>query len=327
MYISHIRNEGDSLLEAFDEFLTITREAKVAGEIYHLKASGRGNWPKLDTLFQRIKEARGQGLRITADMYTYHACSTGLDATMPPWVQEGGHQAWMQRLRDPVVRARVRKEMNEPGAAWENVYLGSGGPEGILLIGFKQEHLKPLTGRSLAEVAGMRGQRPEEAAMDLLVEDDGRISAVFFSMSEDDVRKGIRQPWVSFCSDGGSISAEGVFLKRNRHPRTYGAFARLLGKYVREEKLIPLEEAIRRLTSLPASNLRIERRGRLTPGYLADVVVFDPATIQDHATFEKPHQYATGVVHVLVNAVQVLQDGEHTGAMPGRVVRGPGWRR
>jgi N-acyl-D-amino-acid deacylase len=327
MYISHMRNEGDSLLEAFDEFLTIVREANVAGEIYHLKASGQANWPKLETLIQRIEMARGQGLRITADMYTYHACSTGLDSTMPPWVQEGGHQAWMRRLRDPDVRARLRKEMNEPNTAWENLYYGSGGPGGILLVGFKQEKLKPLTGKSLAEVAAIRGQRPEDVAMDLLVEDDSRISAVFFSMSEDNVRSGIRQPWVSFGSDGGSISAEGVFLKRNRHPRTYGTFARLLGKYVGEEKLILLEEAIRRLTSLPASNLRIARRGRLAPGYLADVVVFDPATIQDHATFDRPHQYATGVVHVLVNGVQVLRDGEHTGAMPGRVVRGPGWQR
>jgi N-acyl-D-amino-acid deacylase len=325
MYISHIRNEADTLLEAFDEFLTIAREANIAAEIYHLKASGRSNFGKLDALFERIERARGQGLAITADMYTYNASSTGLDAIMPPWVQEGGHRAWVERLKDPAVRARVRKEMNEPGLDWDNGYLTAGGPEGILLIGFKQDHLKPLTGKSLAEVAAARGKPAEEVAMDLVVEDDSRVASVFFSMSEDNIRKQIRQPWMSFCSDGGSISAEGVFLKRNRHPRTYGAFARLLGKYVRDEKLIPLEEAIRRLTSLPATNLKLQGRGLLAPGHFADVVVFDPAAIRDNATFDRPHQYATGVVHVFVNGQQVIRDGEHTGALPGRVVRGPGW--
>ncbi|HOM50316.1 MAG TPA: D-aminoacylase [Phycisphaerae bacterium] len=326
MYISHIRNEADTLLEAFDEFLTIAREASIAAEIYHLKASGQYNWNKLDALIERIERARKQGLAITADMYTYHASSTGLDAIMPPWVQEGGHRAWIERLKDPATRARVRKEMNEPGRDWDNGYLSAGGPEGILLIGFKQDALKPLTGKSLAEVAAARGKPPEEVAMDLVIEDDSRVAAVFFSMSEDNIRKQIRQPWMSFCSDGGSISAEGVFLKRNRHPRTYGTFARLLGKYVRDEKLIPLEEAIRRLTSLPAANLKLRNRGRLAPEYFADVVVFDPVTVRDNATFDRPHQYATGVAHVFVNGEQVIRDGEHTGALPGRVVRGPGWR-
>jgi N-acyl-D-amino-acid deacylase len=326
MYISHIRNEADCLLEAFDEFLTIAREANIAAEVYHLKASGRSNWHRLDALIEAIEQARAAGLRITADMYNYHASATGLDAIMPPWVQEGGHRAWVERLKDPAVRARVKREMNEPSTAWDNGYVTAGGPEGILLIGFKQEHLKLLTGKSLAQVAAMRGTPPEETAMDLVIEDDYRINAVFFSMSEDNLRKQIRLPWMSFCSDCGSISAEGVFLKRNRHPRTYGSFARLLGKYVRDEKLIPLEEAIRRLTSFPAENLKIRQRGRLAPGCFADVVAFDPATIRDNATFDKPHQYATGVAHVFVNGVPVLKDGEHTGAKPGRVVRGPGWR-
>jgi len=326
MYISHIRNEADNLLEAFDELVTIARQANVPAEVYHLKASGRDNWSKLDDLFERIERARAGGLAITADMYTYHASSTGLDAVMPPWVQEGGHRAWVQRLKEPAVRARVKREMNEKSTAWDNGFISSGGPQNILLVGFKQDRLRHLTGQSLAQVAALRGQPPEDAAMDLVIEDDSRVQSVFFSMSEDNIRRQIRQPWMSFCSDGGSISAEGVFLKRNRHPRTYGTFARLLGRYVRDEALIPLEEAVRRLTSLPAANLKIEDRGRLAPGFRADVVVFDPATIRDHATFDRPHQYATGVRHVLVNGVQVLRDGEHTGATPGRVVRGPGWR-
>ncbi len=326
LYISHIRNEADSLLEAFEELLTIARDANIRAEVYHLKASGRDNWGKLDALIAAIDDARRGGIEITADMYTYHASSTGLDAVMPPWVQEGGHRAWVERLKDPSVRARVKREMNEKSTAWDNGYISSGSPENILLIGFRKEHLRHLTGKSLAEVARLRGTPPEETAMDLVIEDDSRIQSVFFSMSEDNIRRQIQLPWMSFCSDGGSISAEGVFLHRNRHPRTYGTFARLLGKYVRDEGLIPLEEAIRRLTSFPAENLRIEGRGRLATGYLADVVVFDPKTIRDNATFDRPHQYATGVHHVLVNGTQVLKDGEHTGAMPGRVVRGPGWR-
>jgi len=326
MYISHIRNEGDRLLEAFEEFLSIARQTGAASEIYHLKASGRANWPKLDALLAGIDAARSEGLPITADMYPYEASSTGLDTVMPPWVREGGHQAWVRRLRDPQVRQRVRREMNDPHGSWDNGYLSAGGPGGILLIAFRQEHLKPLTGRTLAQVAAMRGTPPEDTAMDLVIEDDSCVGAVFFSMSEDNIRRQIRCPWMSFCSDGGSISAEGVFLRRNRHPRTCGAFARLLGRYVRDEKLIPLEEAVRRLTGLPADNLRLTDRGRLIPGYFADVVVFDPATIRDHATYDRPHQYATGVQEVLVNGVPVIRDGEHTGALPGRVVRGPGWR-
>ncbi|MCP4592076.1 MAG: D-aminoacylase [bacterium] len=326
IYISHMRNEGDGVLEALEELITIARQAGLPAEIYHLKSSGRANWAKLPEVFARIEQARSKGLRITADMYTYHASSTGLYGIMPPWVQEGGHKAWVERLKDPQIRARVKEEMNTPTTEWDNGYLSAGSPENILLVGFKSAALKPLTGKTLAEVAAMRGTSPEETAMDLVIEDNSGVSSVFFSMSEDNIRKKIQQPWMSICSDGGSYATEGVFLKQNPHPRGYGAFARLLGKYVRDEGLIPLAEAIRRITSLPAGNLGLERRGRLAEGHFADVVVFDPATIRDHATFTEPHQYATGVVHVLVNGVPVLRDGEHTGALPGRVIRGPGWR-
>jgi len=327
MYISHLRNEGDSLLEAFDEFLTIAREAGVRAEVYHIKASGRANWHKLDTLLDRVEDARRAGLPITADMYTYNASSTGLDSVMPPWVQEGGWKAWVERLKQPAVRARVKQEMNTPTRDWDNGWLACGSPENIILVGFRKQHLKPLAGKTLAQVAALRGTSPEDTALDLVIEDEGNVGAAFFTMSEDNIRKEIRVPWISFCSDAQSIAAEGIFLQRRPHPRTYGAFARLLGRYVREERLIPLEEAIRRLTALPAANLKVERRGRLRPGYFADVVVFDPATIADRSTFQDPHQYAVGVRHVLVNGVPVLRDGEHTGALPGRVVRGPGWRR
>jgi N-acyl-D-amino-acid deacylase len=326
MYISHIRNEADNLLEALDELITIAREADVPAEIYHLKASGRRNWGKLDQLIERVEAARAEGLRITADMYTYHASSTGLNATMPPWVQEGGHDAWVERLKDPEIRARVMREMTTPSADWENTYLNAGTPDNVLLVSFRTDSLRYLTGRTLAEVAAMRGTSPEETAMDLVIQDDSRVGCVFFTMSEDNVRKKITIPWVSFGSDGAAVAPEGVFLNSQPHPRGYGNFARLLGKYVRDEGIIPLEEAIRRLTSQPASNLGILRRGQLEVGYYADVVVFDPAEIRDNATFESPHQLATGVIHLFVNGEQVLKDGEHTGALPGRVVRGPGYR-
>lgn len=326
MYISHIRGEADNLLEALDEHMTIAREADVHAEIYHLKASGRRNWGKLDQLVERVEAARAEGLRITADMYTYHASSTGLNATMPPWVQEGGHEAWVERLKDPEIRARVRQEMTTPSPDWDNTYLNAGTPDNVLLVSFRTDSLRYLTGRTLAEVAAMRGTWPEETAMDLVIQDDSRVGCVFFTMSEDNVRKKIAIPWVSFGSDGAALAPEGVFLNSQPHPRAYGNFARLLGKYVREERIIPLEEAIRRLTLQPASNLGIERRGTLEVGYYADVVVFDPAEIRDNATFENPHQLATGVIHLFVNGEQVLEDGEHTGALPGRVVRGPGYR-
>ena len=326
MYISHIRNEGNALLEAFDELLTIARRTGIAAEVYHLKASGRTNWNKIDALLDRIDAARAEGLPITADVYPYHASSTGLYGVMPPWVQEGGHKAWVERLKDPAIRQRVKAEMNTPTTQWDNGYLASGSPGNILLIGFRTDALKPLTGKTLAEVAAARGTSPEETAMDLVVEDDSGVACVFFTMSEDNLRKELRRPWVSICSDAASMAPEGVFLQQNPHPRAYGSFARVLGRFARDEKVIPLPEAVRRLTSLPASNLKLDRRGRLAAGFFADAVVFDAATIRDHATFDKPHQYSTGVRHVFVNGVQVLRDGEHTGLKPGRVVRGPGWR-
>jgi len=326
MYISHMRSEGNRLLEAVDELIEISRKAGVPAEIYHLKAAGKQNWPKMDAVIEKVEKARAQRLKITADMYTYPAGATGLDAAMPPWVQEGGLEAWRKRLQDPAIRARVAKEMTTPTDQWENLFLAAG-PDGVLLAGFKSEALKPLTGKSLAEVARMRGKSPEETAMDLVVEDDSRVGTIYFLMSEENIRKQIRLPWVSFGSDAASQAPEGPFLKSNPHPRAYGTFARLLGRYTRDEKLIPLEAAIRRLTSLPATNLKIQKRGWLRPGYYADVVVFDPAKVQDHATFEKPQQFSTGVVHVFVNGTLVLKDGQHTGATPGRVVRGPGYQQ
>lgn len=323
-YISHMRSEGNRFLEAIDELIAISRDANLPAEIYHLKAAGKPNWGKLEAAIAKVEAARKQGLPITADMYTYTAGATGLSASMPPWAEEGGQKAFIARLKDPATRARIAREMTTPTDKWENMFLNTG-PEGILLSGFKNDALKPLIGKRLAEVARMRGKPAEEVAMDLIVEDDSRVGTIYFMMAEDNVRRQIKLPWVSFGSDAGSDATEGVFLKYNPHPRAYGNFARLLGRYVRDEKLIPLQEAIRRLTSLPASNLKIDRRGELQPGNFADIAIFDPAKIQDHATFEKPHQYATGMVHVFVNGVQVLKNGEHTGAKPGIVVRGPGY--
>jgi N-acyl-D-amino-acid deacylase len=325
MYISHMRSEGNRLLEAIDEVLTIARDAHIRAEIYHLKAAGQPNWNKLDAAIAKIEAAQKAGIEITADMYTYTAGSTGLDAAMPPWVQEGGYKAWAARLNDPKVRQRVRREMTTPTDDWENLLLAAGG-EGTLLVGFKNEALRSNAGKTLAEVARLRGKSIQDTAMDLVVEDGSRVQVVYFLMSEDNVRRQIRLPWVSFGSDASSMAPEGVFIKTSTHPRSYGNFARLLGKYVRDEHVIPMEEAIRKLTSLPADTLRIKERGRLVPGFFADVVVFDPRTINDRSTYKKPHQYATGVRHVWVNGVQVLKDGEHTGATPGRVVRGPGWK-
>jgi N-acyl-D-amino-acid deacylase len=327
MYISHIRSEGNALLEAVDELIRIAREANVPAEIYHLKAAGQQNWAKMDQVIAKVEAASKEGLPITADMYNYPAGATGLDAAMPPWVQEGGLREWIRRLKDPSIRARIKREMVTPTNAWESLYLAAGSPEKVLLVAFKQESLKPLTGKSLAEVARMRGTSPEDTAMDLVIEDDSRVGTVYFLMSEENIRKQLRLPWVSFDSDAESLAPEGIFLKSNPHPRAYGNFARLLGRYVRDEKIIPLEEAIRRLTTLPATNLKLDRRGALNVGYYGDVVVFDPNTIRDHATFDKPHQYSTGVKHVFVNGVQVLKNGEHTGSTPGRVVRGPGYRK
>jgi N-acyl-D-amino-acid deacylase len=325
MYISHLRSEGSMMLEALDEFLTIARTADINAEIYHFKSSGQENWPLFDEAVAMVEAARAEGLHITADMYTYPAGSTGLNAAIPPWVQEGGFEASVERMKDPAVRRRIAREMLEESDEWENMYLGVGSPDNILLVGFNSEVLKPLTGMTLAEVAEIRGEDPRFVAMDLIIEDESRIGTVYFSQSEDVVRKAVALPWVSFNSDAASMAPEGVFLESSAHPRAYGSFARVLGKYVRDEQVLPMEAAIRKLAALPVEALGIERRGNLVEGFFADVVVFDPETIQDHATFTEPHQYATGMVHVFVNGEHVVKDGEHTGATPGRVVRGPGW--
>lgn len=321
MYISHLRNEGDQLLGCMDELITVAKEAGIRSEIYHFKQVGTANWDKLDRAVSKIDSANAAGLYITADMYNYIASSTGFDIIMPAWVQEGGFSEWTKRLADPEIRKAVGPAIRDAIAN------KTGSADKVLIIGFNNDSLKYLTGKSLAEVATLRGTTPEETVMDLVIQDGSRVGVVYFSMSEDNIRRQIALPWMSFCSDGQSLAPEGVFLKSNTHPRAYGNFARLLGKYVRDEKVIPLEEAVRRLTSFPAGNLRIEKRGLLTPGYYADIVIFDPEKVQDHSTFDKPHQYSTGMSHVFVNGVQVLKEGEHTGATPGRVVRGPGWVR
>lgn len=326
MYISHMRSEGDRLLEAVDELIEIARRSGGPAEIYHLKMAGRGNWDKLPEVIARVEAARAQGVRITADMYLYTAGATGLDAAMPLWVQDGGLEKWIERLKDPAVRARVSAEMKRPGKDWENLYLGAG-PDKMILTGFKTDAMKQHTGKTLAEMAKLWGKTPEETAMELVVRDGSRVGTIYFLMSEDNVRRQIALPWMSFGSDADGRAPEGVFLKSSTHPRAYGNFARLLGRYVRDEKLVPLREAVRRLTSFPAGNLGIRDRGALKAGYFADLAIFDPATIADHATFETPQRYATGMRHVLVNGVPVLRDGEHTGATPGRFVRGPGWKR
>ena len=325
MYISHMRSEGNKLLESVDELIEISRQSGAAAEIYHMKQAGRPNWNKLDPMIARIEAARASGLRITADMYNYTAGATGLNAAMPTWVQSGGLEAWIERMKDPATRARLVKEMREPSNEWENLLLLAGSPDRVLLIAFKNPKLKPLTGKTLAEVAKMRGKSAEETAIDLVIEDGSRVGTVYFLMSEDNVKRQTGLPWMSFGSDEGSEVPAGVFLKSSNHPRAYGNVARLLGHYVRDEKAASLADAVRRLTSLPATNLGIRQRGSLKPGYYADIVVFDPAAIQDHATFEKPKQLATGVDDVFINGVQVWRNGKHTGAKPGRVVRGPGW--
>jgi N-acyl-D-amino-acid deacylase len=323
-YISHMRSEGNQLLQAVDELIRISREANIPAEIYHIKAAGESNWPKLDKLLARIEAAQKEGLKISANMYTYTAAGTGLDACLPPWTEDGGYPALFKRLRDPATRERISKEVKTPSDAWENLYLAAGSPEKILLVGFKSEKLKPLTGKSLAAVAQMRGKDPIETIMDLIAEDESRIDSIYFVMSEENVRKELAKPWISFGSDEASQAPAGVFLKSNPHPRAYGNFARVLGKYGRDEKLISLGEAIRRLSALPATNLGLDHRGFLKEGMFADVVIFDPATIADRATFAQPHQYAVSMKHIFVNGVQVLKDGEHTGATPGRALWGPG---
>jgi N-acyl-D-amino-acid deacylase len=323
-YISHIRSEGNQFIEAVEELIRISHEANIPAEIYHLKAAGKDNWSKMDKVLAMVEDARKKGLKITADMYTYPAGATGLSAALPPSALDGGFAALFKRIQDPASRKKILEEMRTPTDKWENLYLAAGSADKVLLVGFRSEKLKPLTGKTLAEVAKMRGTDPENTILDLMVEDQSRVEAVYFLMSEENIKKQIRYPWVSFGSDAASEAPEGVFLKSNPHPRAYGNFARLLGKYVREEKVISLREAIKRLTSLPAANLGLDRRGFLKKGYFADVVIFDPNTIADKATFDKPHQYSVGVVHVFVNGVQVLKNGEHTGSFSGRALWGPG---
>lgn len=327
MYITHMRSEGNRLLEAVDEVIQISLGARIPAEIYHLKASGSRNWDKMRQVAAKILDARERGIPISTNMYTYTAGATGLDAAMPPWVQEGGYDAWAARLKDPAIRARVKAEMKSDPDTWENLYAAAGSADKLLLVEFKTDSLKKYTGKTLAEVARLRQTDPEDTAMDLVIQDGSRVGTVYFLMSESNVRAQIALPFMSFGSDAGAPAAEGVFLQSGTHPRAYGNFARLLGKYVREEKVIPLEEAIRKLTSLPAFNLKLRKRGYLLPGFYADIVIFDPATIADKATFDNPHQYAVGVQHVFVNGVQVLKNGEHTGAMPGRFLKGPGYGR
>ena len=325
MYISHIRSEGSRLLEAADELIEIARRTGAPAELYHIKAAGQPNWHKLDALIAKIEAARAEGLAITADMYTYPAAATGMAAAMPPWVQEGGYEAWKERLKDPEIRKQVGEEMGAPTDAWENLFADAG-PDNMMLVNFRNKALRHLKGMTLAQVAAERGTSPAETAMDLVVEDGSRVGTVYFVMSEENVAREVALPWVSFGSDELSQAPEGLFLEFMPHPRAYGTFARVLGKYVRDEKVITLPEAIRKLTSLPATNLKLKDRGLLKEGYFADIAVFNPDSIRDHATFDEPHQYATGMVHVLVNGVPVLKNGDHTGATPGQVVRGPGWR-
>jgi len=326
-YSSHIRSEGNKLLEAVEEIITISKEANIPAEIFHLKAAGKNNWGKMDSVIKRVERARNEGLDITADMYTYVAAATGLTSVFPPSLQDGGFGKLWQRLHDPVIRKKMAKEMNTDAADWENLYYGAGGAEHILLLSFKQDSLKKFTGKTLAEVASIRGTSAEETAMDLIIQDSTRVGVAYFLMNEENIKKQVALPWLSFGSDEASYTNEGVFLKSNAHPRAYGNFARVIGKYSRDEKVLPLTKAIYKLSKLPVTNLKIQKRGELKVGNYADIVIFDPATVQDHATFDKPHQYATGVINVFVNGMQVLKDGEHTGATPGKFVKGPGAKK
>ncbi len=324
-YISHLRSEGNKLEEATDELIRIAKEANIHAEIYHLKAAGKNNWYKIDKVIAKIDSARKAGINVTADMYNYIAGATGLDAAMPPWVQEGGFEQWSRRLQSGTIREQVGREMSSPQNDWENLCLAAGADK-TLLIGFKQDSLRKYIGKTLAEVAAIKKKTWYETAMDLVVSDGSRVDVVYFLMSEENVKKQIRLPYMSFCSDAASMNPAGVFLKSSSHPRAYGNFARLLGKYVREEKVITLQEAIRKLTSLPCDNLKIQKRGRLAVGNYADIVIFDPNKIQDKATFEKPHQLSEGMIHVFVNGKQVVNNGQHTGVKSGRFVKGPGWK-
>lgn len=325
-YITHMRSEGNRLLEGVDEVLRIAKEGGVQAEIYHLKAGGASNWYKMDLVISKIDSARKAGINIATNMYNYIAGATGLDASMPPWVQEGGYDKWAERLKNPMIRKKVIAEMKQDATDWENLYYGAGSADKLILVGFKNEELKKYTGKTLAEVAQIRGTSPEDTAIDLVIEDGSRVGTVYFLMSEENVTKQIKLPYMSFGSDAGAPSSEGVFLKSNPHPRAYGNFSRLLGKYVRDEQVISLEEAVYKLTSLSTKKLKIKERGLIKEGYFADIVVFDPDEIKDNATFERPHAYASGMKHVWVNGTQMLKDGVHTGHTGGRFVKGPGYK-
>ena len=325
MYISHMRSEGNKLLEAVDELLTIAKQADIPAEIFHLKAAGKDNWYKLDSVISKIETARKHGLKITADMYTYTAAATGMTSAFPPSLQNGGFGKLWERLHDPLIRKQMIKAMNTSSVEWENLYYAAGSPDKILLLSFKQDSLKKYNGKTLAEVAKIRGSTPEETAIDLIVQDSTRVGVGYFLMNEENVKKQLALPWVSFGSDAASYTNEGVFLKSSVHPRAYGNFVRVIGKYTRDEKVISLQQAVYKLAKLPADNLKLKRRGELKPGNFADIVIFDPATVTDHATYDKPHQYATGISDVFVNGIQVLKDGNHTGATPGRFIHGPGY--
>jgi N-acyl-D-amino-acid deacylase len=326
MYISHMRNEGNKLFEALHELISIARDANIAAEIYHLKAAGKDNWWKMDSVYKIVEKARADGIKITADMYTYPASATGLTAAFPPSLQDGGFDSLWNRLQRPDMREKMKKLMNTNAQDWENTYYGAGGAKGVLLLSFRVDSLRKYIGKTLEEVAQLRKSTPEETAMNLIVEDSTRIGVSYFSMDSNNVRKEIAYPWLSFCSDAESMAPEGVFIKTNPHPRAYGSFIRVLGKFARDEKVISLQDAVRKLSKLPATNLKLQKRGELKVGNYADIVVFDPATVTDHATFAKPHQYATGIIHVFVNGTAVLKEGQHTGAKPGRFVKGPGWK-
>ena len=327
LYISHMRSEGNRLLQSVDELIRIADEADIRAEIYHLKMGGKANWNKYDEVVRKIDSARTAGLKITTNMYTYVAGATGLDASMPPWVQEGGYEKWAERLKKPKIRKRVLKEMKTQTDKWENLMAAAGNSDNLLLVGFENDSLRHYTGKTLTEIAKIHGKSPEETAIDMVIADGSRVGTVYFLMSEENLKKQIALPYMSFGSDAASQAPEGVFLNSNAHPRAYGNFSRLLGKYVRDEQIISIEEAVRKLTSLPASNLKIKKRGSLIKGFFADLAIFNPETIQDHATFTDPHQLSSGMIHVLVNGKQVLENGDHTGAMPGRVVRGPGYKK
>jgi N-acyl-D-amino-acid deacylase len=327
MYTSHIRSEGSKLYEAVRELISISKKTGIHVEIYHLKEAGKDNWGKLDSLIEIVENARKEGVPITANMYTYNRSATGLTAAFPPTLQDGGFDQLRKRLQDKKIRQQMSVAMDHNATDWENTYYQAGGATGVLLIGFKKDSLRKYIGKTLAEVAALRGRSAEETAMDLILEDSTRIEVVYSSMDEKNVRREVALPWVSFGSDEASSAPEGVFLLSGAHPRAYGNFARVIGKFVRNDKILSLQRAIHQLAKLPATNLKLERRGELKQGYFADIVLFDPQKIQDHATYEKPQQYATGISEVFVNCTEVIKNGEHTGAKPGKFIRGPGYKR